>query len=522
MKKILIAALCALLLLTAVPFVLAEDEPPVYTISAPTAYMDEMVATVYGSPYLKVDITISPLAEDYFLSSLSLTINYDPDQLTYVASSQDLGDNTIYTVNDFGIESYTTWIYNNNDPGASIWGIAMSYGHRIKDNRLFSLYFSMNESYTDGEEIPITISNAKAGFVDSAEKDIDQAAYSVVEQDGLVTYRDVYTVSYYADDTFISSVDVYSGQTLTAQQIPAVPPKEGYDKTAPVWDTDLTGVAIKQNYTVNALYTINTYTVTYMADGKQVASYTVDWNGKLTEIPAVPAKEGYDTTAPVWDTDLTNAAITEDYTVNAVYTVNTYTVTYVADSEEVASYPVNWGDTLSSIPAVPAKEGHDKTAPVWDNDLTGVAIKKDYTVTAIYTINTYEVIYKNGELPVARYNVAWGDTLAAIPEVPPVQDMVGYWSVDLTGVAIKQDYTVMAMYRNPALYGDANCDTAVNAADAAAVLRHVVKLIKLSDQGMINGKVTLPVNGNNDINAGDAAAILRYTVHLIFKFPVEE
>ena len=71
-------------------------------------------------------------------------------------------------------------------------------------------------------------------------------------------------------------------------------------------------------------------------------------------------------------------------------------------------------------------------------------------------------------------------------------------------------------------YGDANCDSSVNAADAAAVLRHVVKLIKLSDQGLVNAKVTLPVNGNNELSAGDAAAILRYTVHLITKFAVEE
>ena len=67
-------------------------------------------------------------------------------------------------------------------------------------------------------------------------------------------------------------------------------------------------------------------------------------------------------------------------------------------------------------------------------------------------------------------------------------------------------------------YGDANCDGEVNAADAAAVLRHTVKLTVLTQQGQLNGNVA----GDKTVNAADAAAILRYTVKLIKLFPVEE
>lgn len=67
------------------------------------------------------------------------------------------------------------------------------------------------------------------------------------------------------------------------------------------------------------------------------------------------------------------------------------------------------------------------------------------------------------------------------------------------------------------LYGDANCDGMVTAADAALILRAVVGLSELSPRGAINADV------DNDlaVTAVDAAAILRYVVGLIESLPVE-
>lgn len=64
---------------------------------------------------------------------------------------------------------------------------------------------------------------------------------------------------------------------------------------------------------------------------------------------------------------------------------------------------------------------------------------------------------------------------------------------------------------NEFLYGDANGDGLVTAADAAAVLRHVVHLIELTEQQ----QVYCNVDGNNRLTAADAAAILRHVVKLI-------
>ena len=67
------------------------------------------------------------------------------------------------------------------------------------------------------------------------------------------------------------------------------------------------------------------------------------------------------------------------------------------------------------------------------------------------------------------------------------------------------------------LYGDANCDGRVTAADASLVLRAIVGVQALSDRGMKNAKV----DGAEALSVQDAALILRAVVWLIERFPVE-
>ncbi|MDO4565365.1 MAG: dockerin type I repeat-containing protein [Clostridia bacterium] len=67
------------------------------------------------------------------------------------------------------------------------------------------------------------------------------------------------------------------------------------------------------------------------------------------------------------------------------------------------------------------------------------------------------------------------------------------------------------------MYGDANCDGEVEALDASAILRHIVKLAELTERGKLLGDV----DGDGVISAADAASVLRWVVRIIDKFPVE-
>ena len=69
------------------------------------------------------------------------------------------------------------------------------------------------------------------------------------------------------------------------------------------------------------------------------------------------------------------------------------------------------------------------------------------------------------------------------------------------------------------VYGDANCDGQVTAADAALVLRALVGLSELTEEGARLADVVPEYDGQP--NAADAAAILRYVVGLIDTFEIE-
>lgn len=67
------------------------------------------------------------------------------------------------------------------------------------------------------------------------------------------------------------------------------------------------------------------------------------------------------------------------------------------------------------------------------------------------------------------------------------------------------------------VWGDANCDCDVTAADASLVLRAVVGLTSLTGRGLTNAKVS----GQTTLCTEDAVLILRYAVGLIEQFPAE-
>lgn len=184
----------------------------------------------------------------------------------------------------------------------------------------------------------------------------------------------VYAVIYKIDGEVVKEEGVKPGEDAVAPELPA---KVGYDQVAPYWDKD--GKNITAGTEINAVYTINKYTVTYKADGKVVKTATVEY-GKDAAAPAIPAKTGYD--KAVWDKDGKN--ITADTEINVVYTINKYTVTYKIDGVIVKSETVEHGKDATA-PKIPAKAGYDETAPAWDKDSKNITA--DTVITAVYTKN---------------------------------------------------------------------------------------------------------------------------------------
>lgn len=138
------------------------------------------------------------------------------------------------------------------------------------------------------------------------------------------------------------------------------------------------------------------HTVTYIVDGEVIDTQIVKHGGDAAA-PTIPAKTGYDQTPPSWDKDGKN--ITKDTVITAVYTINQYTVTYVADGKTVAVETVKHGQD-STAPKIPEKSGY--TAQ-WDGD--GKCITGDTTITALYTAITVTP-HTGDDMPLAFWAAA--------------------------------------------------------------------------------------------------------------------
>ncbi|MCK9470797.1 MAG: InlB B-repeat-containing protein, partial [Bacilli bacterium] len=116
----------------------------------------------------------------------------------------------------------------------------------------------------------------------------------------------MYTVVFKSGTEILKSEEVAEGESAAA---PANPTKEGY--TFKEWDKDFTNVT--SNLEVNALFDVNTYTVTFKNGTETITTVTVN-HGEGATAPANPTKEGY--TFKEWDKAFTN--VTSNLEVNAL------------------------------------------------------------------------------------------------------------------------------------------------------------------------------------------------------------
>ena len=163
---------------------------------------------------------------------------------------------------------------------------------------------------------------------------------------------------------------------------------------------------VKNGDTVYVNWTINSYTVTFM-DGKTPLKTEKVQHGSAAPEPKVPEKDGK--TFKGWDKPFDN--VTSDLTINAVYDVDTFTVTF-KDGEKVLETQTVEYEAAATAPDT------DRLSPPegmhfakWDKDFSKVT--EDIEVSAVYERNVYTVTFKNGETTLKTEMVKHG--FAATP-----------------------------------------------------------------------------------------------------------
>lgn len=148
---------------------------------------------------------------------------------------------------------------------------------------------------------------------------------------------------------------------------------------------------VKNGDTVYVKWTINKYTVTFKDGEKVLATFTNVTHGDTVTAPEVPKKDGK--TFKEWDKDFSK--VTSDLTINAVYDVDTFTVTFKDGEKVLETQTVEYEAAATAPDTARLSPPEGMHFAKWDKDFSKVT--ESIEVSAVYELNEYTVIFKNGE-----------------------------------------------------------------------------------------------------------------------------
>ena len=168
---------------------------------------------------------------------------------------------------------------------------------------------------------------------------------------------------------------------------PNAPTKEGYEFVG--WDKEVPETMPGENIVLNALWSINQYTITFDTDGgSEIGSITQDYNTAINT-PSVPTKDGYVFVG--WDQEIPTIMPAKNMTITALWAANKYSIIFDTDGGNIIPSIIQDCNTSISIPSNPSKVGY--TFAGWDQEIPTIMPAKNMTIKALWVINQYTITF---------------------------------------------------------------------------------------------------------------------------------
>ena len=361
------------------------------------------------------------------------TITYDAGEGVASATTQevtyDKAPGSFATATREGY-NFVAWTYNGNAVQATeIWKIASDVTLVADWTPVAVAEYTVSFVQDGCETVIRTV--VEGGSLDAADIPTPQAkeGYTVAwEQKDLtnitenitvnaVATANEYTITYDAGEG-VASIET---QEVTYDEVPgsfATATREGYNFVA--WTYNGNAVQATEIWKIASDVTLVAdwapvikYTVSFVQGGYETISVLVEKGASLdvSDIPAPQAKEGYTVT---WEEkDLTN--ITENITVNAVATANTYTITYDAlgGSASATTQKVTYDKAPESF-ATATREGYKFKGWSYNGEVLSESalwkIDGNVTLTAVWAkIYTITLELNGGSLDTTTLTVVEGE-----------------------------------------------------------------------------------------------------------------
>ena len=182
---------------------------------------------------------------------------------------------------------------------------------------------------------------------------------------------------------------------------PTAPTRTGY--TLAGWSTTTTGSVVTfpyahgqtANFTLYAIWTGNTLTVTYDSQGgSAVSSGSVNIGASISAAPTPPARAGY--TLVGWSTTTSGSVVTFPYahdqianfTLYAIWSANSLTITYDSQGgSAISNGSTTTGGSISASPGTPTRAGYSFAG--WSATTTGSTVTFPYAHGVTMAITMY-------------------------------------------------------------------------------------------------------------------------------------
>ena len=177
-----------------------------------------------------------------------------------------------------------------------------------------------------------------------------------------------------------------------------------------------------ENISLTAKWTVNSYKLTFDVDGN-LTEKNFKYGESVTAIEN-PTKVGH--TFAGWSKEIPETMPANDITVEAIWTVNSYKLTFDVDGN-LTEKTFKYGESVTAIEN-PTKVGH--TFAGWSKELPVKMPANDLYVSATWTVNSYKLTFDvDGNLTEKTFK--YGESVTAIENPTKVGHTFAGWSKEL-------------------------------------------------------------------------------------------
>ena len=299
------------------------------------------------------------------------------DYQKFTANNYDITKESIELVAHYEIKSFSIYLDYEDNTGKKFFS-KIEYGSKIDIDSLPKI--------KDGNKVIVGWSKDTLSEEEFTEKVTDNITLYAI-------WKEFVVVDCFEDLTHSSSTsEIIEGETFKLY----TPTKTGYTFLGWYKDKEFTELVLSNEVpyselssTYYAKWQINKYTITFNTfGGSEIIPITLDYNSEVIA-PNDPTKVGH--TFSGWSMEIPSLMPAENITIDAIWTVNKYTISFNTNGGTYISPITQSFNTTVNVPNDPEKTGYRFIG--WEQEIPSTIPAENITINAVWELIDYHITF---------------------------------------------------------------------------------------------------------------------------------